>query len=150
MKGETNQPAAAEETTAKTTEQWLDEVNAEAQARAAELTELIGATIQPIVFVIEEGVDAAVGFIKQPDAKQALKLIRSMGTDYETGIELAARAQLVREADVIQRGFEGTASDHRFMDANGKYAIEDSPLNLALLMRMQSTIKIFSDVFKKK
>ena len=125
-------------------ELWLDKINAEAEQKAEELSRLLNAEVEPFVFIVESLKDAAIGYLKKPDAKQSFKIIRAMGTDYETGLELTAKAQLIRD-------YNGTiASDSRFMDVDGKYDVKDSELNLSLLMRVGTLIKPFSDKFKKK
>lgn len=131
--------------------EWVEKTNKDANDKAAELQQILGCEVDAVVFVVnEESKDAAVGFLRKPDAKQAFKIIRQMGDNYETGVELIARAQLVRDADLKAKGFEGAGSDARFMDANGKYEIKDSTLNLSLLLRAGKLIEIFQDQFKKK
>lgn len=123
---------------------WIDKINLEATQKAAELSEILNCVVEPAIFVIEENIDYAIAYLRKPDAKQSFKIIRIMGEDYDTGLEMAAKSQLIREYDGKQ------VSDPRFMDVNGVYAPQYSELNLSLLMRVQGMIKFFKDQFKKK
>ncbi len=129
---------------------WLAEINATADEKAKELSLLFNCEVVPSVYVVEPLKDAAIAFIKQPDAKQALKIMRSLGENYENGLELAARSQLIRTADLSLKQVQGEASDSRFMDVNGKYDFKDSALNLALLLKVGKITTIYQDEFKKK
>ena len=134
----------------KASQEWLDKINAEAQGKANELSTILKTVVEPFVFVVEDLKDAAVGYFRKPDAKQSFKILRTMSENYDTGVELLARAQLIREADVQAHGFQGSVSDARFMNVDGKYEHENSELNLSLLMRAARLIKPFSNEFKKK
>lgn len=125
-------------------EVWMDGIIEETNEKAKELEAVLNCEITPFVFVVEPLKDAAVGFFRMPDAKQSLKIFRSMVTDQDLGAELCAKAQLVRE-------YNGAiASDPRFMDVNGNYDKKYSGLNFSLLLKAQSIIEIFRDQFKKK
>jgi hypothetical protein len=140
-----------ETTTTKTAEEiWLDELNSEVAIQAEELGKLFNCKIDPFIFVIEPLKDAAVGFFRKPDAKQALKLLRLLGENYENGLEMIARAQLIRQADLQLKSADGSASDARFMDSEGNYDPMNSDLNLNLIRRAGQLIAIFTDEFKKK
>ncbi len=136
--------------TKKRVEDWLDEINRLTDEKAQELSAIFGCIVMPSVYVIKELEDVAVAFIKKPDTKQSFKLLRALGENFENGLELAAKAQLIRTTDLAARSVEGVASDARFMDVEGKYASEDSDLNLSLLFKMQGLVRPFSDQFKKK
>lgn len=132
---------------------WLDQINAEAEAKAKELSILLNSFITPLVFVIEEGKDAAVAYARKPDAKTAYKMMlhgREHGV--ESASELLCRANLIREADIkALNPVEGMkASDVRFMDVNGKYAPEHTDLNTGLLLEMSGLVSPITDQFKKK
>ena len=129
---------------------WLAELNDAAAKQAEDIGTLLSCTVEPFIFVIEPGKDAAVGFLKVPDAKQAFKLLREMAVNYEAGVEMLAKAQLVRKSDLKARGSEGDASDVRFMDVNGQYPKGEDALNFNLLRRAGQLISLFSDEFKKK
>lgn len=125
-------------------DQWLENINKEAQEKAIELGHLLNCIVEPFVFVVEPLKDAAIGYLRKPDAKQSFKILRSMIEGQEAGLELAAKAQLIREYNTA------VVSDPRFMDVNGNYAPENSELNFSLLIRVQKMISILSDKFKKK
>lgn len=131
-------------------EKWLKKTNKEADDKAKELSKIFECEVTPCVFVVEGLKDAAVGFIKTPDAKQTMKILRACGQDWESGLELSAKAQLIRETDLTVKKVKGSASDIRFMDENGNYDRKHSEVNAALLFRMQSFVRPFSDQFKKK
>jgi hypothetical protein len=133
-----------------TAEIWLNEINEAVGQQAKELENVFNCKVEPFIFVIEPEKDAAVGFFKKPDAKQVLKSLRLMAADYENGIEMLAKAQLIRKTDLEAKQLEGTASDERFMDANGKYQPVDSDLQVALIQQARDLITIFSNQFKKK
>lgn len=137
-------------TTQKEVEDWLELINTLADEKAEELARIFNCIVEPVVYVIKEKEDAAVGFIKKPDTKQSFKLLRALGENFENGLELAARSQLIRDLDLSSRGLEGTASDPRFMDVDGKCSSEYSDLNLSLLFKMQGLVKPFANQFKKK
>jgi hypothetical protein len=140
-----------ETTTTKTAEEiWLDELNSEVTIQAEELGKVLQCEVDAFVFVIEPLKDAAVGFFRKPDAKQALKFLRLIGENYENGVEMIARAQLIRQTDLQLKGVEGSASDMRFMDANGNYDPKYSSLNFNMVMRSKNLIELFTDQFKKK
>jgi hypothetical protein len=140
-----------ETTTTKTAEEiWLDELNSEVAIQAEELGKVLQCEVDAFVFVIEPLKDAAVGFFRKPDAKQGFKLLRQVGENFEAGVEMIARAQLIRQSDLDSRGITGSASDSRFMDANGSYNPKQSDINLALLSRSQRLLTILTDHFKKK
>lgn len=128
---------------------WLDKINEDVQNKANELSGILNCIIEPCVFVIEEGKDFAVAYLKKPDAKQSLKLFRLIADDFEGGLEMAARSQLVREITGTDNS-KIQVSDPRFMDVNGKYDLQYSELNVSLLLRMKKIISLFSDEFKKK
>lgn len=133
--------------------QWLDGINANADAKARELSTLMACIVVPMVFVVEAGVDAAVAFLKKPDAKLAYKMmLQGRESGLESASELLSRAQLIRTEDIKQfNPTEGTVgSDARFMDVNGKYAPENTDLNTGLLIEATSLISPLSDMFKKK
>lgn len=134
----------------ETKNEWLEELVSKAEKKALELESILGHKILPFVFVIEDQKDAATGFFKIPDAKQGFKIIRSISEDYENGVELIARAQLVRNSELIERNIEGEASDPRFMNVNGVYDKVYSELNLSLLMKAVTLVKPYTDQFKKK
>jgi hypothetical protein len=125
-------------------DKWLDAINKEAQEKAQELGHLLNCIVEPFVFVVEPLKDAAVGYLRKPDAKQSFKILRSMIEGQEAGIELAIKAQLVRIYN------DTIVSDPRFMDENGNYLPENSELNFSLFVRVQKIITILSDKFKKK
>jgi hypothetical protein len=144
-------------TTEKTPEQinseWLDSINSDAEAKAKELSVLMNCIVTPIVFVVEEGKDAAVGYVKKPDAATAYKMmLHGRANGIEKAADLLARAQLVRDNDIKQfNPAEGVkASDVRLMDAEGKYDPKDTDLNLGLLVNITSLISPLADMFKKK
>src|ERR1035437_2958454 len=150
---QTNEPSVLE--TVLTEEEqklssWLQNINTVADEKAKELSALLGCEVSPAVYVVEEGVNAAIAHIKQPDAKQALKLMRSLGENYENGLELGARSQLIRTSDLALKQIEGEASDARFMDVNGQYDLKNTALNLALLLKIGKITTILQDQFKKK
>lgn len=124
--------------------EWLEKINEETAQKAKELELLLNCEIVPFVFVVEDGKDAAVGFLRKPDPKQAMKILRQMGTDYDAGLELIARAQLIRKHG------DQNVSDTRFMDEGGKSDPKNNDLNLSLLMKSGTLIQPFSDQFKKK
>jgi|ERR1019366_616013 hypothetical protein len=128
----------------KANQDWLDAINAEADEKATELSAIFNCEVKPFVFVVEPLKDAAVGFMKVPDAKQSFKLMREMAISLEAGVELAAKAQLIRMVG------EDRASDIRFMDENGNYDAKNSTLNFSLLLKAQTTIALYQDAFKKK
>lgn len=134
----------------KEVEDWLDKVNSIADEKAKELSELFSCEIKVAVYVIEELKDVAVAFIRLPDAKQSFKLLRALGENFENGLELAARSQLIRDADLTARSMQGEGSDPRFMDVNGAYDKKYSDLNLSLMFKMQGLVRPFKDEFKKK
>lgn len=130
---------------------WVDQLNEEIAEIAQGLKSVFKCDIDPFVFIVDpEKQDYAVGFFKKPDAMTAMKLVRMMGENYETGLKMIAQAQLVRAEDLMNMGVEGTASDKRFMDANGNYELSDSALNASLLLRAGQLINFYSDQFKKK
>ena len=128
----------------KAVEDWLNEINESTIEKASELEVLLNCEIKPFVFAVEPLKDAAIGFFKVPDARQSLKIYRLSLEDIDSGSEMIAKAQLVREynGDVV--------SDPRFMDVNGKYDVKDSVLNFSLLLKAQSSVQFFYDQFKKK
>jgi hypothetical protein len=131
--------------------EWLDGIKKLAEEKAAELSSILKCTVEPFVFVVTEGKDAAVGFFRKPDAMQGFKLIRN---GFESGTDqaalLIARSQLVRDKDLEAFGTSGKTSDERFMDADGKYPNQYSDLNISLLMKAISLIQPYTDQFKKK
>ncbi len=129
---------------------WLDQINETAQEKANELSTVFGCVVEPAVFVVEPLKDAAIAYIKKPNATQTLKLLRSLGENIEQGLMLTAQAQLIRDADLIGKGLTGTASDPRFIDVNGKYDEMFSEINTGLLLRVQKAIGFATDSFKKK
>lgn len=135
-------------------EDWIDQLRNEVQAQSDDIAKIMQCPVDAFFFVLDsesEKKDIAVGFFRQPDARQSFKVMRQMGeADYETGLELLARTQLIRKSDLEARGASGDASDPRFMDLNGNYAPEDSILNFNLLKRAASLITLYSDQFKKK
>src|ERR1035437_9435473 len=72
----------------KANEVWLDEINTTADEKAKELSALFNCDVVPSVYVVDPLKDTAIAYIKQPDAKQALKLMRALGENYENGLEL--------------------------------------------------------------
>jgi hypothetical protein len=144
------QQAASEKQAA--IDKWLEDLREKTKAKGAEIANILGCAVDPFIFVVTPMEDAAIGFFRKPDAKQSFKILRSMGeTNYENGVELLAKTQLIRDIDLTSRGMEGTASDPRFMDINGKYnEEEDSSLNFNLLKRAGELISLFTDEFKKK
>ena len=134
----------------KAASDWLDKINTDASTKGDELTVLLGQKVTPFVFIVETLKDAAVGFLREPDAENGFKILRDLGVNYENGIKLIARSQLVRDGDVKAKGFEGIGSDPRFMDVNGKYDLNYSALNMSLLMKCQTAMRPFTDQFKKK
>lgn len=135
-------------TTENEVQVWLDGLNAEADEKAQELSVLLNTEIIPAVFVVTPLKDAAIAYIKTPDALQGLKIISAIGSNYENGMMLAARSQLVR---TITDG-EGVkqVSDERFMTEDGVYDSQNSTLNLSLILAIRKVIKILDDQFKKK
>lgn len=131
-------------------EKWLDEVNTHVDEKAKELGQIFGCIVIPALYVIKELEDVAVAYIKKPDTKQSFKLLRLLGENFENGLEMSAKSQLIRDSDLALRQIEGTASDSRFMDVEGKYLPENADLNLSLLFKMQGLVRPFADQFKKK
>lgn len=129
---------------------WLEKIIEQSNLKAAELGKIFEREVTPVVFVVEDQKDAAVGFLKSPDARQSLKMFRMMASDYEGALFLMIQAELIRTDDLKKRNLEGEASDSRFMDANGKYDLQYSQLNFSLLMKGRQLIKIYEDQFKKK
>jgi len=130
--------------------EWIEDIREKADKQAKDLSNVFGIDIVPAIFVVKELEDIAVAFIKQPDAKTGMKILRIYSENEDLGLELAAKAQLVRDSDLNAKGFDGSASDSRFMDANGKYDLKYSMLNMSLMLRMNGLIQLFADVFKKK
>ena len=127
-------------------EKWLASLNDEADQKAKEISAILDCEVKPFIFVIKDLEDSATGFFKVPDAKQSFKIFRMMLTDQDSGSEMAARAQLIREV-----GADNTmASDPRFMDVNGIYDKKDSGLNFSLILKAQSIVSFYQDQFKKK
>jgi len=126
--------------------QWLEKINEEAEAKAREMEALLVCEIKPVVYVVEPLKDAAVAFLRLPDAKQTLKLLRAMAADYESGCELIVRSQLVRNVT----GYEGICSDARFMNEVGQYDFHNAKLNASLVLDAKLLIDFYVDEFKKK
>lgn len=129
---------------------WIDQINSEADLKAQKLSELFGCVVTPFVFIIEPLKDVAVGFLKTPDAKQSLKIFRAMIADEDSGCQLAIQSQLIRNSDLEAKNVEGESSDSRLMDVNGNYDLKYSALNFALLWKGQKCIIFYTDQFKKK
>ena len=133
---------------------WLEKEHEKAAHCAGALGKLLECKVTPSVYVIAPFKDVAVAYIKTPTAKQGMKLMRIMGEDFDNGLEMAAKAQLIREADVkprLSKKSQIVFSDTRFMDVNGKYdEVNDSELNMSLLLKMQTLISPLQDTFKKK
>lgn len=129
---------------------WLTSIHEEAKQKAAELEVLLKTIVEPFVFVVEDGKDAAVGFFRKPDAKTGFKIMRQSIEDPEGAVLLIARANLVRDKDMEALGFQGSTSDARFMDVNGNYEMQYSDLNTSLMMRASRMIDPYIDTFKKK
>lgn len=129
-----------------TPEEWIDEINEKAAARAQLLANQISGEVEPFVFVLTPLEDAAVGFFKLPDFDLLNKLLRDSGDCYARNEvpTLAARSCLLRELNGER------VSDIRFMDENGEYASGTSKLNFNFNMRANKLIEIYQDSFKKK
>jgi hypothetical protein len=124
---------------------WLDEVNKDADENAAQLSGSLNCKVLPYVFIIKDGEDAAIAYVKQPDALQSFKIMRSaLESTIEAGRILVIKSQLIRELEGKQ------ISDKRFMDVEGKYLPEDSNLNLGLMLAVNDLIEPVKNSFKKK
>lgn len=131
----------------KSEQEWLDGIRQAASEKAQTVATALGCNVDVAVFVVDPLKDAAVAFIRIPDALQLVKLIRMLGITQENAMQTAIATQLVRTAP----GIEGAISDARFMDPMGNYdRINDSKLNGSLLLRMGRLIDFYSDEFKKK
>jgi hypothetical protein len=146
-----------DKTPAKTPQQinadWLDQVNKDADAKAQEIAALMGCLVEAMVFVVEPGKDAAVAYLKKPDAMTAYEMMlngRKIGIAKAS--QLIARAQLIRQTDIARfnpvEGF--TASDPRFMDVEGIYLPENTDLNTGLLIEVNDLVSPIGNAFKKK
>ena len=131
-------------------EAWVDKINEEADAKSKELATLFGTEVVPSVFVIDPLKDAAIAFVRKPDAVQTIKLIRTLGESMEHGLVFVAQAQLIRDADLLAKGVQGTASDARFIDKDGQYDIKWSEINAGLLLSVQKVVGLAKNAFKKK
>lgn len=129
---------------------WIENTNKEAGIKAEELERALKVKVKPVVFIVDaQKRDVAVGFLKHPDAIQSLKILRSMGANYENGIALVVRAQLIR-THTDEEG-EKIVSDPRFMDADGNYdQVNCSELNFSLMLSAQEFITSMQNQFKKK
>ena len=96
------------------------------------------------IFPLKDGEDCAIAYVKQPDALQAFKIMRSaLESTIEAGRILVIKSQLIRELEGKQ------ISDKRFMDVEGKYLPEDSNLNLGLMLAVNDLIEPTRQYFKK-
>lgn len=129
---------------------WLVSAREQAQEQAESLSKVFDCEIEAVVFVVEPEKDIAFGFLKKPDAMQGFKLLRMMGESFESGVETIIKAQLIRTSDLEAKNAEGSASDYRFMDANGNYDKKYSELNLSLFLRASTLVTMLKDQFKKK
>lgn len=139
-------------TDTRTEEQiWLDQISEEAAIHAESLGTLLSTKVETAIFVIEPLKDCAVAFLRKPNARESLKILRMLADDFESGIEMIAKSKLIRKADLekLDQG-EATASDERFMDVNGNYDAKYTDLNTALLLKCQGLITVLKDQFKKK
>lgn len=127
---------------------WLSAINAQVEEKARELEQILNCKVIPLVYVVNyDEQDVAVAYFRYPDAVQSLKIFRMLAENYENGIVMLVRSQLIREV----HGYEGTASDSRFMTVDGNYQPEYSALNSTLLLDAeQRLITVYRDVFKKK
>lgn len=123
---------------------WMQKINEEVAAKAQVLADALGCAVEPAIFVITPLEDIAIVFLRKPDALQSFKILRLLGENYEQGVIMAAKAQIIREhnGEVV--------SDPRFMDVDGKYDPEYSDLNLSLLLKIQRLVRPYQDQFKKK
>lgn len=132
---------------------WIEEANEAADAQAQALSQLFNCEIKPSVFIVEPLKDLAVAFLRQPDLRQSLKILRLMGSDPDSGYLLTAQTQLVRDADVQainKSDAQGFASDARFLNLQGEYDIKYTELNVSLIIQVRGMISIMEDQFKKK
>ena len=127
------------------TNTWLDEVNKDAEENAAQLSASLNWNVIPYVFVVKDGEDAAIAYVKQPDALQGFKIMRTaLESSVEFGRVLVIKSQLIRDLDGKQ------ISDKRFMDIDGKHANEDTNINMGLMLAVNDLIAPAKNAFKKK
>jgi len=124
---------------------WLEEIQKDADENSVQLGESLNCKVSNYIFPLKDGEDCAIAYVKQPDALQAFKIMRSaLETTIEAGRILVIKSQLIRELEGKQ------ISDKRFMDVEGKYLPEDSNLNLGLMLAVNDLIEPTRQYFKKK